>query len=127
MKCNFLTKNFLDLSHCPLDHCSCNTHDVDNQHHNCDDDRDDDVLVAELAAGALTPDGENLMVKNLKRGDVVIALKDLDTLYANVRLGTIGVVFEEADAYELGSGPMVRWLNMGCCNVYEGDVSVVRV
>ena len=57
----------------------------------------------------------------LKRGDTVIADIDLDPVGANVKKGTIGVVFEEANAYGDGNGQMVRWFNGGACNVYEGD------
>jgi hypothetical protein len=59
----------------------------------------------------------------LERGDVVIAAKHLDPEGANVRPGTWGVVFEEAGAYAMpSSGPMVRWANMGICNIYDGDI-----
>lgn len=73
-------------------------------------------------------------VLELKRGDVVIALKDLDPKGANVRAGDIGVVFEEANYYEFNSGPMVRWTSYdeffgyvggGVCNVYEGWVKKI--
>ena len=59
---------------------------------------------------------------HLKRGDVVSAVRLLDVKGANVRPGTLGVVFEEADFYKGNGGPMVRWMNMGVCNVYPGDV-----
>jgi hypothetical protein len=61
-------------------------------------------------------------VKNLKRGDVVLAVRRLDVKASNVRKGTIGVVFEEANFYKDGAGPTVRWTNMGVCNIYSGDV-----
>jgi len=61
-------------------------------------------------------------VKDLVRGDMVMAIKHLDVKGANVRTGTIGVVFEEVNAYKDGGGPMVRWMNCGVCNVYQGDV-----
>jgi len=63
-------------------------------------------------------------MKNLSlfRGDVVVAIRHLDQPGANVRRGTLGVVFEEANAYNDGGGPMVRWMNMGACNVYPGDI-----
>ena len=62
------------------------------------------------------------MIKNLQRGDMVIALRNLDPSGANVRKGTVGVVFEENNAFSDGGGPVVRWMNCGMCNVYEGEV-----
>lgn len=59
---------------------------------------------------------------DLRRGEIVIAIRHLDKQGADVRRGTLGVVFEEANAYNDGGGPMVRWMNMGACNVYPGDV-----
>ena len=64
---------------------------------------------------------EQTDVNKLRRGDVVIARCHLDAEGANVRPGTIGVVFEETNAYGDGNGPMVRWLNLGACNIYNGD------
>jgi len=60
---------------------------------------------------------------DLERGDMVIAVRHLDPNGANVRKGTFGVVFERANHYSDGGGPMVRWANMGVCNVYSGDVA----
>jgi len=40
----------------------------------------------------------------------------------DARPGTLGVVFEETNAYGDKGGPMVRFMNMCCCNVYRGDV-----
>lgn len=69
-------------------------------------------------------------VSELRRGDVVIALRDLDPQGADVKAYAIGVVFEEHDAYKDGNGPMVRWIYQnnagGACNVYEGDVEEAR-
>lgn len=59
---------------------------------------------------------------DLKRGDVVQALEDLDMEAARVFEGMTGVVYEETDAYKDGGGPMVRWANFCCCNVYGGQV-----
>ncbi len=70
---------------------------------------------------------DRMDIKTLGRGDMVLALRHLDPRGANVRVGTLGVVFEEANAYGDRSGPMVRWLNMGACNVYEGDCILVDV
>lgn len=66
------------------------------------------------------------MELELKRGDVVIALRHLDFRGADVREGTIGVVFEEENYFNDGGGPMVRWMNMGACNVYEGEVQKIE-
>lgn len=63
---------------------------------------------------------------NLRRGTLVRAERHLDPEGANVQSGTLGVVFEETDAYGDGNGPMVRWFSHGACNVYDGDVSVIR-
>ena len=41
---------------------------------------------------------------------------------AQVRAGTVGVVFEEGDG---SYGPLVRWENGGVCNVYPGDVGLL--
>lgn len=67
----------------------------------------------------------------LSRGTMVFAVRHLDPSGANVKKGTIGVVFEETNAYGDGNGPMVRWtveesgeINGKCCNVYDGDVSL---
>jgi hypothetical protein len=64
-------------------------------------------------------------VKDLMRGDIVMALRHLDPNGADVRKGTIGVVFEETNYYSDGAGPMVRFMNCGACNVYRGDVVVI--
>jgi hypothetical protein len=61
-------------------------------------------------------------VSKLRRGDVVLAIRSLDPLAADVTAGLVGVVFEEYNFYEDGGGPMVRWLNFCCSNVYDGDV-----
>jgi len=60
-------------------------------------------------------------ISKLRRGDVVVAAKRLYA--ADVIPGTMGVVFEEKDAH---GGPMVRWMNLCACNIYDGDVIVVR-
>jgi hypothetical protein len=64
-------------------------------------------------------------VGNLMRGDMVVALRHLDSRGADVRKGTVGIVFEEANFYTDGGGPMVRWMNMGTCNIYQGDVVLI--
>lgn len=60
--------------------------------------------------------------EKLQRGDMVKAARDLDPEGARVVKETLGVVFEEADFYGDGGGPMVRWFSGGACNVYDGDV-----
>jgi len=65
-------------------------------------------------------------VNRLMRGDMVVAVRHLDPSGADVRPGTIGVVFEEVNAFGDHGGPMVRWMNMGACNVYDGDVRPVK-
>lgn len=63
----------------------------------------------------------------LKPGDVVQCAQDeLDWEGANVRKGTMGVVFALWNHYGDGAGPMVRWMNLGCCNVYPGDVTILK-
>jgi len=57
----------------------------------------------------------------LPRGTVVKATRYLPA--AQVEAGTFGVVFEEANYHEVGTGPMVRWMpDWTVCNVYEEDV-----
>lgn len=65
-------------------------------------------------------------VNELRRGDMVVATRQVDPPGANVREGTVGIVFEETNYYGDGAGPMVRWLNMGQCNVYDVDVRYLR-
>ena len=60
-------------------------------------------------------------VKDLQRGDVVMAVRNIQAA-GDARPGTLGVVFEETNSYNDGGGPMVRFMNMCCCNVYHGDV-----
>lgn len=66
------------------------------------------------------------LVEDMKPGDCVIALRDLDPKGANVPAGSLGVVFEATNAYGDDAGPMVRWIIRGnaggACNVYAGDV-----
>jgi hypothetical protein len=67
----------------------------------------------------------NISIHKLRRGDHVVALRHLDVDGANVRAGTLGVVFELYGAHEADTGPMIAWANMGACNVYNGDVELV--
>jgi hypothetical protein len=57
-------------------------------------------------------------------------VRDLDRVGADIKIGDHGVVFEEADFYGDGNGPMVSWIKRdggyGSCNVYEDDVIIVR-
>jgi hypothetical protein len=55
-KCNFSNRarSFAEMEvGCPLDHCECGTHDVDNEHHVCpgEVERCEDIEAAERAAG----------------------------------------------------------------------------
>lgn len=61
-------------------------------------------------------------VRNLQRGDIVVAAKDLLYMDPAVKKGTKGVVFHPANTHEENTGPMVRWLTGQRCNVYDGDV-----
>lgn len=60
------------------------------------------------------------------RGTLVRALKHIDFFGADVPPETLGVVFEEAEFHESSSGPMVRWMNGGACNVYDGDTRIAE-
>lgn len=63
---------------------------------------------------------------SLPRGQLVVAVRLLDQDVANVRPGTVGVVFEVTDAYKDRGGPMVRWETGAACNVYPGDVALAE-
>lgn len=71
-------------------------------------------------------------ITNYARGTIVVALRPLDREGADVRVGQYGVVFEEADFYKDGAGPMVAWTPWdhrprgSMCNVYTGDVEVLE-
>lgn len=58
-------------------------------------------------------------------GAVVVATQPLDPEGAAVRTGTAGVVVREAGFFGDDAGPLVRWSNMGICNIYQGQA--VRV
>lgn len=73
---------------------------------------------------------------HLNRGDIVMAVQNLDASGANVDKGDIGVCIGEANCFGDNCGPLIRWMNGqklrntenplgGICNVYEGDVEVV--
>jgi hypothetical protein len=66
-----------------------------------------------------------LEVQDLRRGDVVMAIRRIDPSAANVLPGTQGVVFEQSNFYEPNTGPMVRWMNMKVCNIYNSAVVTV--
>lgn len=87
-------------------------------------------------------------VKELGRGSVVQAAKDMDPAGAHVERGDVGVVFQEHGFHGPDEGPMVRWIvghaslqirdesetqyashqekAGGVCNIYEGDVWVLE-
>lgn len=60
----------------------------------------------------------------LNRGDLVQALKYLEA--ADTLADTLGVCFEPANYHEDNGGPMVRFINGHCCNVYPGWVEKVN-
>lgn len=66
------------------------------------------------------------LLKNLRRGDLVRAIRHVDPEGADVPKLTPGVVFEEAEFHEQNSGPMVRFFTGGMCNVYVDDVELVE-
>jgi len=65
-------------------------------------------------------------IVKLKVGQVVKAIKHLDEYGANVEVGQVGKVIHRADYYGDGAGPLVRWDSSRTCNVYKGDVLLVR-
>ena len=67
----------------------------------------------------------NVLLKHFVRGHLVVALQHLDPSGSKIPKGAIGVVFEEAEFHEPNSGPMVRWVLGGMCNVYKGQVDLV--
>jgi len=68
--------------------------------------------------------GDIVQVGDLRRGDIVSSLRELDINGAKVRKGAKGVVYQPANFHESNSGPMVRWFDGGRCNVYDGDVAI---
>lgn len=69
---------------------------------------------------------KNVKWPNLIRGDLVIIVGTIpEWVVNNTPKGTIGVCFEEAGYHEPNSGPMVRFANGKCCNVYEGWVEKI--
>ncbi len=62
--------------------------------------------------------------EKLKVGTKVMAARDLASV--GVKQGMVGVCFELANAYGDGNGPMVRWENGTCGNVYVGDVLLLQ-
>lgn len=64
-------------------------------------------------------------VEHFQRGQLVQALSNLDQAGAKVPAADYGVVFQPAGYHEEGTGPMVRWMSGGCCNIYDGDAMPV--
>lgn len=60
---------------------------------------------------------------NLNRGDLVISLKYLEA--SDTKAGIVGVCFEPANYHEDNGGPMGRFTDGHCCNVYPGWVEKV--
>lgn len=65
------------------------------------------------------------LLKTYRRGMLVIATRHVDPDGSDVPKSMLGVVFEEAEFHEPNSGPMVRWISGGICNVYDDDVELV--
>lgn len=59
-------------------------------------------------------------------GARVRALRVLDPNGANVSLGELGIVTAPRNAHGDGLGPLVEWDMGGVCNVYKGNVEVIR-
>lgn len=57
---------------------------------------------------------------NLQPGDLVYVKQKIPEDITDVQLGERGVCFHEAEYHEPNSGPMVRFMGGGVCNVY-GD------
>lgn len=66
--------------------------------------------------------GKQTHVREYNTGWKVVALRDLPGISSGVKKGMKGVVFELSNAYGDGAGPMVRFENGHCGNVYDGDV-----
>lgn len=66
--------------------------------------------------------GRQTYVKKYNVGWKVVALRDLPGITPDIKKGMKGVVFELSNAYGDGGGPMVRFENGHCGNVYDGDV-----
>jgi hypothetical protein len=62
------------------------------------------------------------VVEKFRRGLLVEAIQHLDPNGADVPVNTLGVVFQPAHWHEPRTGPMVRFVNGGMCNVYDGEV-----
>jgi len=62
----------------------------------------------------------------VKRGRFVRAFTPLDPEGANVKKGDVGVVVAEAGHNGSEAGPLVRWQHGTTCNVYEGQVEVLK-
>lgn len=65
------------------------------------------------------------LLLHLRRGDLVLAARHVDPQGADVPKGILGIVFEQAEFHEPLTGPMVRWVTGGMCNVYIDDVEGV--
>lgn len=59
-------------------------------------------------------------------GTVVLAIRD-DVHGTNVKQGARGRIFDIANAYGDGGGPMVRWESGEACNVYASDVDIIAI
>lgn len=55
-KCNYMNRAKIWQERevgCPLDHCACGTHNIENKEHECEEESDIDpeIAAAELSAG----------------------------------------------------------------------------
>ncbi len=67
------------------------------------------------------------IVDILKPGDLVEAVDvPEDITRPHPQPGERGVCFGERNCYGDGNGPMVRFMNGGVCNVYDGWVRLVK-
>ena len=67
------------------------------------------------------------VVDSLQPGDLVEVLEIPDGITSpHPQKGERGVCFYQADHFRDGNGPMVRFMNGGVCNVYDGWVKRVR-
>ena len=70
----------------------------------------------------------------MRPGTVVVAMTNMDPEVLSVKIGDVGVVFEEAGIHGDGAGPCVRWLRplkdgsflvIGLCNINPKNVEVL--
>ncbi len=78
-----------------------------------------------VEAGVIDDPAETLpYIPNFRRGDLVEVVSIPDWVIP-IAPGSRGVVFEEAGFHEPNTGPMVRFFDGSCCNVYENWVKAI--